>query len=140
MRVDFYILQGEANRELFACRLCEKAYKQQLGVYLQAESQQHAQQIDNLLWTFNDGGFVPHQLINEIMPAGSLQPALIGWTQTPPSDYSLLINLTEAIPSFYAQFERIAEIVNQQEHIRQAGRQRYTQYRDHDCELQHHEL
>lgn len=140
MRVDFYILQGEANRELFACRLCEKAYKQNMAVYIQAQSAAHAEQIDSLLWTFNDGGFVAHQLANHNSSGITPRPVLIGWEQQPPEEYTLLINLADAIPPFHTQFERIAEIVNQQEQVKQLGRARFANYRDQGCELQHHEM
>ena len=140
MRVDFYILQGEANRELFACRLCEKAFQQQLAVYLHAQSAVHAEQIDNLLWTFNDGGFLPHQLTNQKPHTTSPLPALIGWEQAPPDEYSLLINLADAILPFHKQFERVAEIVNQQEQVKKLGRERFSFYRQQGYDLQHHEL
>ncbi len=141
MKVDFYILQGEANREMMACRLCEKALQQEMSVFILAESATHAQQIDDLLWTFNDGGFLPHQLVNqEDVHFGDKLITLIGWTELPTQPYSVLINLSETVPDGYSRFERVAEIVNQNETIRQLGRERFRQYREDNCDLHHHEM
>lgn len=141
MKVDFYILQGEANRELMACRLCEKALQQNLSVFVLAQSATHAQQIDNMLWTFNDGGFLPHQMTDEKqISIGDNLITLIGWDKLPDQAYSVLINLSETVPDGYNRFERVAEIVNQNETVKQSGRMRFAQYRADNCDLHHHEL
>ena len=141
MRVDFYILQGEANRELMACRVCEKAWQQGMPAFVLTESGNHAQQLDDLLWTFNDGGFLPHQLDDQAAFTIDDKPVTtIGWRGLPENGFPLLINLSETIPEGYQRFERIAEIVNQNEVIKQSGRRRFAQYRAEDCELFPHEL
>jgi DNA polymerase-3 subunit chi len=142
MRVDFYILQGEANREMTACRLCEKAYHQDLAIYLHARSPEHARQIDDLLWTFNDRAFIPHQLIDAPVDPQAPRSAVIGWpgaeAEHPPR--GVLINLADEVPDDVERFERVAEIVNQNEQIKQLGRRRFAYYREQGCELHHHEI
>jgi DNA polymerase-3 subunit chi len=66
-RVDFYILPpgDERQRLVFACRLTEKAYRQGLTVYLRAGDETTASQLDQLLWTFRQGSFVPHARAEE---------------------------------------------------------------------------
>lgn len=140
MRVDFYILQGEANRELMACRLCNKAYQQGLSVYLNAESPAHARQIDDLLWTFSDRAFVPHRLADEPARPDSPPAAVIGWPERGPDAGEVLINLAETVPAFYERFQRVAEIVNQNDAVKQLGRRRFAYYRERRCDLHHHEL
>lgn len=141
MRVDFYILQGEQRREITACRLCEKAYQQGHKVFIHADSTQQAQELDSLLWTFREGSFLPHRLANQtgrdIVP-----PAiLIGWNGTgEPDGYPVLLNLAAGVPPFFGKFDRIAEIVNQNEEIKAAGRQRFAFYREQGCNLHHHDL
>lgn len=63
-RVDFYVLAGPkpAARLRFACRLAEKAYRLDHRVHLQTGSAAEAEQLDELLWTFRQGSFVPHEL------------------------------------------------------------------------------
>jgi DNA polymerase-3 subunit chi len=144
MRVDFYILQDTQSRELTACRLCEKVWQQGLSVFIQAESATHAQQLDELLWTFRDGSFLPHDLAADAQagtgPATGVPSISIGWNSEPQQARQVLINLAPAVPSFYTRFERIAEIVNQDAAVKSAGRERFAFYRQHNCELHHHEL
>lgn len=141
MRVDFYILQGEASRELMACKLCDKAWQQNMPVFVLAQSAAHAQQIDDLLWTFNDGGFLPHQLADrETVRIEDRPIMLIGWGSLPSEEYPVLVNLSDTVPSGYTQFKRVAEIVNQNESVKQSGRKRFLQYRNDNCDLHHHEL
>jgi DNA polymerase-3 subunit chi len=142
MRVDFYILRDSGQRrEMMACRLCEKAYAQGQNVFILADSPQQARELDTLLWTFRDGGFLPHRLLDQA--AADTVPAaiLIGWED--PGEipgYPVLLNLATEAPAFYRRFERIAEIVSQAPDIKAAGRNRFAFYREQGCNPQHHEV
>lgn len=138
MRVDFYILKSNQNRELAACRLCEKAWQQGMRIHIQAESESQALQLDELLWTFRDGSFVPHCLTTDA--AAGEAAITIGWSDTPERQAQVLINLAQVVPSSYTRFERLAEIVNQEEGIKSAGRERFAFYRQQNHELHHHEI
>lgn len=141
MRVDFYILQGELRREITACRLCEKAYQQGHKVFIHADSARQAQELDTLLWTFREGSFLPHRVVNQARQDSVPPPILIGWNgMGEPEGYPVLLNLAINVPSFYGKFERIAEIVNQNEEVKAAGRQRFAFYREQGCNLHHHDL
>ena len=65
-RVDFYILSqaGQHSRQTFACRLAEKAYNLKNSVHIHAASRGDAERLDELLWTFRDGSFVPHERVS----------------------------------------------------------------------------
>ena len=138
-RVDFYILadSGQSGRLNFACRLTEKAYGLQHRVYAHTASPQEAQAFDELLWTFSQGSFVPHALLNS--DTDQRTPVMIG-TAGPQDGADLLINLTDSAPDFAARFERVAEIVGSDENSRQAGRERYRQYRDMGLEPVTHNI
>jgi DNA polymerase III subunit chi len=139
-KVSFYILTGKSPqlRERFACKLAEKAYRLGHHVYIQANDSLQAQEIDDLLWTFRPGSFVPHTQSNTAEAIDA--PVLIGQGEPPETECDLLINLSLEVPAFFSRFKRIAEIIDQDEAPRQAGRQRYRYYRDHDCVLETHEL
>ena len=64
-RVDFYVLNqsGEQARRQFACKLAEKAYRLKNTVHIVAGSRADAERLDELLWTFRDGSFVPHHIV-----------------------------------------------------------------------------
>src|SRR5580658_7386481 len=70
-RVDFYILEGTSpsGRLKLACKLAEKAYLASQTVLVWGTDPAELRSFDEMLWTFNDGSFVPH----EALPAsGSL--------------------------------------------------------------------
>jgi DNA polymerase-3 subunit chi len=140
-RVDFYLLAaaGESSRQLFACRLAEKAYRLQHTVHIQAADRQHARQLDDLLWTFRDGSFVPHELVETDSGAGGAPVTIgVGAAEIRPGD--LLINLTDAVPERLDSFPRVAEIVTSDEDCRQKSRRRFADYRSQGHSLQTHEL
>jgi DNA polymerase III subunit chi len=139
-KVSFYILTGRPDqlRERFACKLTEKAYRLGHRVYIQITDPPQAQEMDDLLWTFRPGSFVPHAQINTAEAAEA--PVLIGQGEPPQTECDLLINLSLEVPEFFRRFKRIAEIIDPEKAQRQAGRQRYRYYREHDCVLETHEL
>jgi DNA polymerase-3 subunit chi len=139
-RVDFYILETAeaAGRLSFACRLTEKAYGANTHVYAHTESAAEAQRFDDLLWTFRQGSFIPHQLLTENPQQRA--PVSIGTGTSRPDQGQLLINLTDELPDFTDGFERIAEIVCANETSRQAGRERFKQYRDMGLKPDTHEI
>jgi DNA polymerase-3 subunit chi len=140
-RVDFYLLAaaGESSRRLFACRLAEKAYRLHHTVHIQAVDRQHAQQLDELLWTFRDGSFVPHEVVGARTDAGVTPVTIgVGTDEVRPGD--LLINLTDEVPQRPNAFPRIAEIVTSDEDCRQKSRKRFADYRQQGHALQTHEL
>ena len=63
--VDFYVLNSLAKEGAyrFLCRLVDKAYPLQKQIYIHTSSHEEAQRIDELLWTFRDTSFIPHQQV-----------------------------------------------------------------------------
>ncbi len=139
-RVDFYVLpdQSAQGRERLACRLAEKAYELGNRVYIYVDSGVQARRLDDLLWTFRAGSFVPHRLHPH--PEATPEPVIIGWNASPDDVIDLLINLTAAIPPFFERFARVAELVDQDETVRKGARERYSDYRKQGCDPKTHKL
>jgi DNA polymerase-3 subunit chi len=139
-RVDFYILSttGLTARLRFACRLVEKAYLLSHRIYAHTATAADARQLDDMLWTFRQGSFIPHQCIEPDRQATA--PVTIGADTVPDADGDLLINLAEDLPAFYASFTRVAEIVDGSADGRVAGRARFKAYRDKGCALDTHQI
>jgi len=139
-QVDFYLLKSNVprGRWTLACRLAEKAYGQGRRVYLHTGSGAESQSLDQLLWTFRDGSFVPHGLVGQADPQQT--PVLVGHSQAPESEHDVLINLASEVPAFFSRFERVAEPLDQDPSSLGAGRARFRFYRDRGYPLQHHEL
>lgn len=139
-RVDFYLLDDPAPDAvaLLACRLAEKAFQHGHSIFIQAESEQQAQALDTLLWTFRQGSFLPHARHSEAESEAA--PILIGHGAEARTDARMLINLSAGIPAFYPRFERVAELVGAGDAARQQARDRFRVYREGGCELKTHHL
>ena len=140
-KVDFYVLggSGEATRQRFACRLAEKAYRLNNTVHIHTADRQSVQQLDDLLWTFRDGSFVPHEIL-ESRPAEPPAPITIGCDAAPSRSCDLLINLSEEIPAMAENFPRVAEIVTSDADARARSRKRFVDYRERGHTLDTHKL
>ena len=139
-RVDFYILQQTraGAGEQLTCKLTEKAYKQGHQVYINAASEQQLKQLDDLLWTFRDGSFLPHGRYNAADP--DEQPILLGHAIEPDGPSDVLVNLSNDIPAFFSRFNRVAELVAGDDAQREAARTRYRYYKDRGYTLNTHKL
>ena len=138
-RIDFYILTDDTPQAapLFACRLSEKAWKQGHRIFLNAGSDAQLKQLDDMLWTFRAGSFLPHTVYRE---PGSSEPVLLGRDVDPTGEHDVLLNLSTVVPSFFSRFERVVELVAGDESSRSAARERYRFYQDRGYSLETHKL
>lgn len=138
LRVDFYLLPSAepAARLRFACRLTEKVYKLENRVHLQARDAGEAADLDDLLWTFRQGSFVPHEVVGTNAPAEGrpVSPVTIGYGDHRPGSADLLIDLAGRQPGHCEGFARIADIVDGSEASRAAARVRFRGYQQHGVE------
>ena len=142
-RIDFYIVDRAAGdaRLLLACRLAEKAVDQNYEVLINTATESESSRLDELLWTFSQGSFLPHRVLGSAGPADEGEHVLIGCGQEPGERRSdLLINLAPAVPPFFSRFERVAEVVGAEDENKAAGRERFRYYRDRGYELQTHRV
>ena len=139
-RVDFYILNSSDTiaRTKFACRLAEKAWQMENQVYLHTQNEQQSQQLDQLLWNWRQDSFVPHQQQGQTDDADC--PVLIGHNHEPEGTSQVLINLDQDVPGFFSRFERVIEIVDQDEKIKEKARDRFKFYRDRGYDLNTHNI
>ncbi len=140
-RVDFYILAqpDERSRQVLACKLAEKAWRLDNTVYIHTQDPAAAERLDDLLWTFRDGSFVPHGLVGRD-DGTEASPIMVGCAPDAVPTRDLLINLGDDIPPFAEAFARVAELVTSDENSRSLSRQRYAAYRDQGHELNTHKL
>ena len=140
-QIDFYVVTGNGDpaRQRFACRLAEKAYRLENRVHIQVADQATAQTMDQLLWTFRDGSFVPHDVIESGAPAPDA-PVTIGIASPDQGMPDLLINLTDSMPEDVGSFARVAEIVTSDEQCKTRSREHFVAYRDAGHALDTHKL
>jgi DNA polymerase-3 subunit chi len=135
-RISFYVLKGsdEQDRQVFACRLIEKAYFQGHQIYIHTDNEQQVEQLNQSLWSFRDDSFIPHQMQGDTNDKTC--PIIIGHNATPPRLMGLLVNLATEQPTFFSQFERVAEFINEEPVIKTAGRERYRFYQQRGYQLE----
>ena len=138
-RVDFYVLSADAPdaRLRYACRLAERAVEQGFPVYIQTPD---VQRVDDMLWTFSDGSFLPHEIYRGQAAAHEKVMVMVGSEDGPPSHRGLLINLMDAMPPDVDAYERIAEIVDVDPERKRTARDRYKLYREKGCAMESHNL
>jgi len=140
MQVDFYST-SDAGHEAAArllCRVIEKAWKQGLTVYVHTDTPRRARFIDDLLWTFSEDSFVPHECLAAGQPPTA--PVRIGSGDIVRGDATVLVNLSEQVPPSLQGFERVLDAAAASEPGLSAGRQRYRWYGQQPVELKHHRL
>lgn len=140
MRVDFYLLNNNQPQAgwLIACRLIEKAYHRGHRVFVLCDNEDDAKLIDELLWTYKDDSFIPHNLQGEgLEPPPAVQ---IGYGAEPRGFNDILFNMATTIPSFHTRFRRIIEIVLGNDTAKEISRQHYRDYRKNRFELHTHPI
>jgi len=140
-RVDFYV-SGDSGADVrlrLACRVAEKAYLAKQKIVVLLDDAEALRRFDELLWTFGDGSFVPHDTVAQ---AGAACDAPVALTTgaLPDGHADVLINLAGAVPPFYSSFTRVAEFLDARPEVRAAGRERFKAYRAQSIEPQTHNL
>ena len=142
-QVDFYILGIDSDdaRLHLACKIVDKATQLDHHVFINSTSDDEARQLDELLWTFSQGSFIPHRVVRGEAPAAPLEPVLIGVNQPPaPGRWDVLVNLAADVPEFFSRYERVAEVVDANAERREQSRERYRFYRDRGYKLNTHQV
>jgi DNA polymerase-3 subunit chi len=138
-RVDFYVLKGDSDaaRLNFACRLTEKIFNLGQSVFINSPEPAVSGHLNELLWTFKAGTFIPHALTD----AANGEPVVLGHDAEPTGDaWDVLINLDNKVPEFFSRYHRVAEVIDKQDNRRDAGRERFRFYRERGYELHTHNL
>lgn len=137
--VSFYLLnQSVPDGKLrTACRVTSKAFGRGHTIRVQATDQTQAVRLDELLWTFEQGSFVPHRLeSSDTDPA----PVTIGCGEPEADPADVLVALGRDIPDQFHAYRRIVDIVDASDEDRQLARQRYKTYRERGCTLETHHI
>jgi DNA polymerase IIIc chi subunit len=140
-RIDFYVSQdaGADVRLRLACRVVEKAFLAKHKVVVLLDDSESLRRFDDLLWTFGDGSFVPHDAINAA-DASCEAPVALTIGPLPASHTDVLINLGAAIPPAFERFARVAEFLDARPEVRAAGRERFKAYRGKSIEPRTHNV
>ena len=132
--VDFYVMSDPApDAHLrYACRLAEQAVDLGKCVFIRATSGDEAKRIDDLLWTFGDRSFLPHEIATAASPSHPRIRILIG--DSPPKSFrDTVINLSRDTP-VDDSIQCIVELVPNEPERKGLARERFKQYRTRGIE------
>lgn len=141
-RITFY--SQVDNRLTFAYRLVRKAYVKQIAMTIWGPMT-ILEEFSQFLWKNEALSFIPHCYSDSANAAAT--PIILKADSSNHSDvtdttyhthYDLLLNLGTSLPSQFARFDRLFEILDCKPEVVRAGRERYRFYRDHGYGIDHH--
>jgi len=124
----------------YACRLLRKAAAAGARVAVTGEPRLLGE-LDVALWTFSPLEFVPHCHAEAATPAVlAASPVVLAPSARSAPHQQVLVNLGEPVPDGFERFERLIEVVTQDEDDRQQARRRWKHYADRGYAITRHDL
>ena len=111
MRADFYLIAKPRFLEeplKLVCELARKAYDSNQPTLILARDQAQAEELDDLLWSFDPDAYIPHQIAGEDADEEEAL-VLIAAPGTDAASRPLVINLRDA--AYAGACERVLEVV-----------------------------
>lgn len=130
-RIDFYF--NVSDKQQVTAGLVGSALAKRRQVTICAADESSAANISNDLWQHKPESFLPNVLANDAFAAHT--PVVIHWQNQVILQDELLINLTQAEPSFFSRFTKLVELVGDDEQDKIAARARFKSYRDRGYEI-----
>ena len=88
----YFVETRTAEQPVAVCRWVERFYDQGKRVQVAAGSAAAAQNLDQLLWTFAQGSFIPHRISSARLTASEgAEPVIITLEEAPLADLTVLI-------------------------------------------------
>lgn len=135
-QIDFYF--NARDRIRIACRIATKAYRQNLRVLVLVPDNESATSVDQILWTDEPTGFIPHCKTTHTLVMNT--PVLIATSAEQSWHEEVLINLTDRPPELFGKFLRLIEIVSLDSSERDLARHRFRFYKERGYEIRNHDL
>jgi DNA polymerase-3 subunit chi len=138
-RADFYLIDKPRFREeplLLVCELARKALAAKQFTLVLTRDFEQAEALDDLLWSFDDDAFIPHQLAGDDDDAETA--VLIAPPGVDTADRALVINLRDACAP--GSFDRVLEVVAADASEREGSRKRWAEYKRMGFEVAKHDM
>lgn len=138
-RVDFHF--NAPDKLGYACRLVRKVHRAGQKVVVCGADAALLDRFDEALWTFSALDFIPHVWAHDALAAAT--PVVLtgpeGDIEALPH-HEVLVNLGGAQPAWFSSFERLVELVGDDEPDRAAARERWRFYRERGYALHRHDV
>ena len=144
-QVDFYLISNQVADAKYklASRLSNKLQRFDKKVLVVTANQDSIDILDRIMWSFSDTSFLAHEQVEadqtslaklQIMHSKKADPDQLQ------GGFEVLINLSDEIPVFRHNFDRIAEIVEVDEPSKAAARIRFNAYKQEGFEIKTHSI
>ena len=138
----FYILDKAENLKISVCKIIKEYYKKKYKIFVSSHSNDLIDELNNLLWTFEQISFIPHCTTKNY---DKNSPILLSGKDSFQKtinlkEYDVWLNLDNKMEENYTDFEIILEIVSQNEEERILSRKRYLNYQKNNFEVKHEKL
>ncbi len=134
VKLEFVEVDGN-RRELALCAKIAKLYDEGVRVYVWVDGKGAAAALDNLLWSFDDTAFIPHEVLDGADSEQDTQ-VVIGWQhQLNPNGAKVLLiagdHAAATLAEFIGHFGRAVDMVPTNDNAgKERARQRFRAYRD----------
>ena len=135
-KVDFYTSSPDKLRT--ACQLSHKAMQNGVRTVISAPDSAATDALDKLLWHYPATAFLPH-CRSDAAEAGQM-PVVLNQGGEKFPHHELLISLHNECVPYFSRFERVIEIIGNDEEDSRLGRERFKFYRNRGYELRHIDL
>ena len=138
----FYILNKAEDLKISVCKIIKEYYKKKYKIFVSSRSNDLVNELNNLLWTFEQISFIPHCTTKNY---DKNSPILLSGKDSFPKtinlkEYDVWLNLDDEMEENYTDFEIILEIVSQNEEERILSRKKYLNYQKNNFEVKHEKL
>lgn len=124
----------------YACRLLRKATATGAKLVVTGEAEL-LRRLDVELWTFSALEFIPHCHAAGAEPQVlEASPVVLADSPRGTPHQEVLVNLGGSVPEGFERFERLIELVSQDEQDRQQARSRWKHYADRGYAIRRHEV
>lgn len=135
---EVFFYHGAADKVAAACALLGGAYAQKKPMLVYAPENEVAGAVDRSLWVHSALSFIPHCRADS--PLAGETPILLTDDLATPAQTDRLMNLGPAVPPGFQRFQRLIEVVGQDDADRQAARLRVAQYKQSGCDVRYFDL
>lgn len=116
-----------------ATQWLKNRYEQKLPVWVYADNESTLDQLDRLLWTETNTGFIPHCRAGDTLQTQT--PIILANSTDGSSQDQCLLNLANEVPPGFSRFDELVEIISTDDHDRLPGRERFRFYRERGYDL-----
>ncbi len=119
-------------------RYAIKSVKQGNRLFIFTPDERIAREVSHALWSFEQTSFIPHCGSRDTLVSET--PVIIDHLAEPLAHDEILLNLSPDYPLFFGRFNRLIEIVGNNEADKLAARERFKFYRDRGYEIRRHDM